>query len=76
MHAPVSGSRCSRSRAMSPGSARFPAGRGVTIRRRYSSCPPVVRHSHQQATGSHSTIGRPAMGTQVSTAASTQIGAV
>ena len=74
--APVSGSMCSRSRAMSPGKASVPAGRGATIRRRYSSCPPVVRQSHQPATGIHSTTGRPAMGIQVSTAESTQTGAV
>lgn len=74
--APVMGSSNSRSRAMSPGSASVPTGRGVTTRRRYSNCPPVDFHIHQNATGIHSTIARPAIGTQVSTAASTQTGAV
>lgn len=36
----------------------------------------MVRHSHQNATGSHSTAGRPATGIHVMQAATTQMGAV
>ena len=76
MTAPVSGSTHCRSRAASPGSASVPAGRGFTIRRRYSSCPPVERQSHRAPIGAHSMSLRPPTPTNASATKSRMIGKV
>ena len=73
--ASVAGSRYSRSAAASPGRASVPAGRGLTIRARNSSCPPVMRQTQRSAIGTHSMSFRPPAGTQANTAQSRQIGA-
>ena len=74
MTAPDSGSTHCRSLAASPGSARVPAGRGLTIRRRKRSCPPAERHAHEVATGSHWMALRPPTPTKASAAQSSRIG--